>query len=110
MHRATLARDDRNVRNCRLTVGPAAHLHRLVFTIEEALRLCSLPGESEGRVYYFRRLHVTGLPENGDRRAWLDGCQSALAALARHAVHGRSAEAGRAEAVYFRSEHEACVL
>jgi hypothetical protein len=102
------ARNDRNVRNCRLLVGPAAPIHKLTFTLEEALRLCSLPGENEGRVYYFRRVQVAGLPENGDRNLWFDAFQNALLACARNAVDGRLIDAARAEAVYFRSQQEAC--
>ena len=38
-------RHDRHVRRARLCVSPGAPRHRLAFTIEEALRLASLPGE-----------------------------------------------------------------
>jgi hypothetical protein len=103
------SRNDRNVHNCRLKVGSSASVHKLTFTIEEALRLCSLPGEHEGRVYYFRYVHITGLPENGDRSAWLKAFQSALTASARNAVSGSIPHAAAADAVYFRNQHEACV-
>jgi hypothetical protein len=85
-------------------------VHRLAFIAEESLRLCSLPGEREGRVYYFRRLHVRGLPEDGDRRCWFDAFQRALEAQAAQAIHGSSPLASRADAVFFRNELEACDL
>ena len=101
-----LSRNDRRIRNCRLRAGEGASVHRLRFMMEEALRLSSLPGESEGRVYYFRRLHVSGLPESGNRRAWLEAFQTALLALARNAVHGVQPNAHRADAVFFRLSPE----
>jgi hypothetical protein len=76
--------------------------------MEEALRLSSLPGENEGRVYFFRRVYINGVPENGDRRVWLDACQKTLSDLARNAVHAGRSEAARADAVFFRSQGEAC--
>lgn len=103
-----LARNDRHVRRARLRIGASAPRHRLVFNIEEALRLCSLPSENEGRVYCFRYLHVGGLPANGDRRAWLDELQRALLELARRAVHGADDAARAADAVFFLNEQEAC--
>lgn len=105
-----LARNDRHVRRARLRIGASAPRHRLVFNIEEALRLCSLPSENEGRVYCFRYLHVGGLPANGDRRAWLDELQRALLELARRAVHGADDAARAADAVFFLNEQEACEI
>ena len=103
-----LGRNDRHVLRARLSIGADAPRHRVAFNIEEALRLCSLPGENEGRAYYFRHLHVRGLPEDGDRRAWLDAFQHALLELARNAVHGADGAARTAEAVFFANEQEAC--
>lgn len=91
-----------------MRVGAGAPVHTLVFNVEEALRLCSLPGESEGKVYFFQRVHVGGLPENGDRRTWLEAFQNALLDLARSAVYGRHPSAPKAGAIYFLSQREAC--
>ncbi len=102
-----LARNDRHVRRAQLRMSADAPRHRLVFNIEEALRLCSLPGENEGRAYYFRYLYLNGLPENGDRRAWLEAFQCALLELARRAVHGVHGAARTADAVFFLHEQEA---
>jgi hypothetical protein len=98
---------DRNVRHARFSVAPGAPVRRLAFTIEEGLRLAALPGENEGRSYYFRTLRIAGLPPAGDRPVWLDRFQQTLARQAGSAIHAADPRAGAAEAVYFRSEEEA---
>lgn len=100
-------RYDRHVRRARLSVSPGAPVHRLASTVEEAMRLASLPGENEGRSYYFRRLRVTGLPASGLREAWLDKFQRALDDSAAQAVHGADPRAAFAPSVFFHSEEEA---
>lgn len=100
-------RHDRKVRQCRLRVAENAPVSRLRMMTEEALRLCSLPGEAEGRVYYFRRVHIAGLPVNGDRRSWLEKFEAALRNLARNAVHGAQPDAHYRDAVFFRNAQEA---
>ena len=104
--RRQLGRTDRHVRRGRMTLSAGAPQRRLAFMAEEALRLCTLPGEEHGRVYNFRRLHVQNLPVDGDRKAWLDAFQHALEAQAAAAVHGMHPQAHLAEAVFFRSEQE----
>jgi hypothetical protein len=99
-----ISRTDRYVRKSRLRVGPSAPVHTLAFLMEESLRLCRLPGEEQGRVYCFRRLHVRGLTENSSRNAWLDAFQSELQVQARSAVHARQAAAAAADAVYFNND------
>ncbi len=71
------------------------------------MRLASLPGENEGRSYYFRRLRVTGLPASGLRDVWLDKFQRALDDSAAQAVHGADPRAEFAPCVFFRGENEA---
>jgi hypothetical protein len=75
--------------------------------MEEGLRLMSLPGEDQGRAYYFRSLRVTGLPPDGDRVVWQAKFQEAFNRKAAQAVHGTDSHAGFADAVFFRSEQEA---
>jgi hypothetical protein len=104
----TLSRNDRHVLHARLRVNAGAPRHKLQFNVEEALRLCSLPGENEGRVYYFRRLYLDGLPQDGDRQVWQDAFQRALLDLARGAIYGKHGDAQSAESVYFHSRQEAC--
>ncbi len=100
-------RSDRYVRRAQLLVAPGDPVRRLAFTVEEALRLATLPGESEGRSYYFRTIRLTGLPSGGDRSVWLDRFQQVLRQHAIHAVHGADPGAALAESVYFRSDEEA---
>src|SRR5262249_4272867 len=100
-------RYDRHVRRATLCVDRGASRHRLACTMEEALRLTSLPGENEGRSYYFRFLRITGLPSGGDRRIWLEKFQRSLREKAEHAIHGGEPRAESAPAVFFRSELEA---
>jgi hypothetical protein len=96
------------VKRARLILSSQAQRHKLAFLTEEALRLCTLPGEEEGRLYYFRRLRVTDLPEDGDRRAWLNAFQQAMQEQAGQAVHGAQPRTAAADSVYFRTEQEAC--
>lgn len=97
---------DRYVRKSRLRVASSAPVHTLAFLMEESLQLCRLPGEEQGRVYCFRRLHVRGLTENSSRNAWLDAFQAELQVQARSAVHARQAAAVSADAVYFHNDLE----
>lgn len=96
------------MRRGRLGLSAEAPRQKLAFLAEESLRLCSLPGEAEGRVYHFQRLHIQGLSENDDRTAWLFAFQNAIERQASLAVHGSDPRAASAEAVYFRSQQEAC--
>ena len=105
--RRQLGRTDRYVRKARLHLAAGAPRHKLAFLTEESLRLCSLPGEEEGRVYYFRCLRIAGLSENGDRRAWLEAFQCAMQEQASTAVHGSdSPESAAFEIPFFFSKLE----
>ncbi|HEY2383489.1 MAG TPA: hypothetical protein VGK48_20135 [Terriglobia bacterium] len=106
--RRQLGRTDRYVQRGRLRLGAHAPRNKLAFIVEESLRLCTLAGEDEGRVYYFRRLRVTELPEDGDRGAWLSAFQHAMEEQASQAIHGLHPRAAAADAVYFNNEQEAC--
>jgi hypothetical protein len=105
--RPTQDRYDRNVRRARILAAAGAPRHRLAFSVEEALRLASLPGEDEGRCYFFRRLRVSGLPPDGDRAIWLDRFQRTLNGEASRAVHGPDRRAAFASVVFFRNQPEA---
>jgi hypothetical protein len=100
-------RHDRYVRRARLRVSAGAPRHRLAFAMEEALRLLSLPGEDQGRTYYFRYVRIAGLPPGGDRGGWLKKFQEALEQQARQAVYAAAPWASQAEVVFFHSEQEA---
>jgi hypothetical protein len=100
----------RSVRQARLRAPEGTSRYRAEAAIEEALRLCVLPGEEEGKVYYFRRVRIAGLPPCTGRRAWLDQFQRALWESAAGAVQGAEPRAEAAPAVFFRSRQEALEL
>lgn len=98
---------DRNVRRALVVAAADAPRHRLAFSVEESLRLASLPGEDEGRCYFFRRLRIGGLPPDGDRAVWLDRFQRTINTEASRAVHGADPRAAFASVVFFRNQLEA---
>jgi hypothetical protein len=102
-----LQRGDRTVQRVRLRLPAAAQPSRIRVALEEALRLAALPGEDEGRAFYFRRISFQNLPAAAPRSLWLHACQSELRRMADRAVHGRDHGAAAAEAVYFLSQQEA---
>jgi hypothetical protein len=73
----------------------------LAFLLEESLRLVRLPGEDQGRVYYFQKVSVPAIPDQASRAAWLGYVESALVHVARQAVHGSDPRAGSSNAIYF---------
>jgi hypothetical protein len=99
-------RSSRHVRRARLCAAPDTPSRRLAARLEEALRLASLPGENEGRAYFFQHVRVSRLPADGDRRAWLNQFQGALEEEASAAVHGADSRASSASVIYFRSRQE----
>lgn len=100
-------RGDRRVRRARLHVGDRTSRPWAEFTLSEALRLVHLPGEDEGRVYYFRRIVLRDIPADGNRIVWQTRLQVVLTECAGSAVHGADRRAGSAETVYFESRQEA---
>jgi hypothetical protein len=100
-------RGDRHVRRSYLRLQERTSLHRISFSLEEALRLAWLPGEDEGRVYYFRRVSLSHLPSDGERKSWQEKVQRTLNHVATAAVHGADRRAASAEAVFFFSYQEA---
>ena len=101
-----LNRLDRRVLRANLRLASEASRFSVTFALEEALRLATLPGEDEGRIYIFNKVSFRGLPAHGDRRIWMDRVQSTLAAVAATAVPGSHPGAATANAVYFHNvEH-----
>lgn len=98
---------DRHVRRSILRVGEGASRHRIAYSLEEAMRLTSLPGEEEGRIYCFRRVSLSGVPAEANRRVWMEQVQQVLGALAAQAVHASDPGAGSSNAVYFNNIEEA---
>jgi hypothetical protein len=98
---------DRHVRRSFLRIGEGVSRHRIAYSLEEALRLAALPGEQEGRVYCFRRVSLSGIPGDANRRVWMEQVQQVLGALAAQAVHAGDPRASAANAVYFDNIEEA---
>lgn len=75
--------------------------------VEEALRLTSLPGEEQGRIYVFRRLRLPAFEVRAhSSRAWIERCSRHLLASSAHAVHVEDAAAAQANVVFFHSRYE----
>ena len=98
---------DRHVLRSVLHVGEGASRHRIAYSLEEALRLAILPGEQEGRIYCFRRVSLSGIPSDANRRVWMEQIQQVLGALATQAIHAGDPHADAANAVYFNNIEEA---
>jgi hypothetical protein len=101
---------DRHVRRSHVRMGAGESRHRVRFALEEALRLAELPGEREGRVYYFRKVSLGSIPAQASRRLWMQSVQQALAVSAGAALHGCDPRADAADVVYFDSEEQAVEL
>ncbi len=98
---------DRHIRRGRIRVGQCISRQRAAFSLEEALRLSELPGEQEGRVYYFRRVALAPIRQGLNRREWLARLQETLESMAATAVPGEHPRAGSANAVYFDNTEQA---
>lgn len=98
---------DRHVRRSVLRVSEGVSRHRIAYSLEEALRLAILPGEDEGRIYCFRRVSLSGISAEANRRVWMEQVQRVLGVLAAQAVHAGDPSAGAANAVYFNNIEEA---
>jgi len=103
----TLSRGDRYVRRATLRLPAGVSEHRASLLVEEALRLMALPGEDQGRAYFFRRVALRDLPASAPPREWVERAQSTMYALAERAVHGSVAHAAGSDAVFFNSQQEA---
>lgn len=100
-------RSDRHVERCHVRGRGPTSRTQITLCVEEALRLISLPGENEGRVYYFRHVVIANLPRNAHRQQWIEGFGNALHDLAIRAIHGSDSRAAGANAVFFHNHQEA---
>ena len=103
----SMDRGARTVGRLRLRTGDTTVGPRVRTLVEEALRLTTLPGEDQGRIYFFRRLR---LPAIGVRdlssTAWIGRCSAHLLALGSQAAHAADPRAASADAVFFNSIQE----
>jgi hypothetical protein len=102
-----LGRNDRLVKHGVLRIPESGMAHGARVALEDSLRLSHLPGEEEGRAYFFRRVVLRGLTVHSSRREWLERCEAVLMGWAQRAVHGADVRAGSADAVYFDSQQQA---
>jgi hypothetical protein len=98
-----LERGDRYVRRSYVRMGRNASRHRVAYWLEETLRLVSLPGENEGRVYYFRRVSLPSIPANASRKTWLEKMEQVLTSMAAQSVHASDPRAERTNVVFFHN-------
>lgn len=103
-------RSSRHIRRSHVRLGTNAPRQRVTVALQEALRLLNLPGENEGRVYYFRSVSLSSLPADGARNIWLESFQRVLGDLAGTAVHGSDWRASSANAIFFFNFQEALEL
>lgn len=102
-----LDRTDRYVDRCRVRADFHSSRTRITFCIEQALRLTTLPGENQGRLYFFRKVVLRGISPRGSLQEWSQALQPVLCQLADQAIHGTDPRAPDADAVYFNSHQEA---
>jgi hypothetical protein len=74
--------------------------------VEEVLRLTALPGEDQGRVYFFRRLRLPPLDPLRPSSEWVARCATHFVSASRDALQASAADAARADAVFFSDVHE----
>lgn len=106
---AVLQRDrlDRHVSRSYLRISAGAPRARIAYMLEEALRLASLPGEEEGRIYCFRSVSLPAIAATASRIVWTSRMQQMLGAVAAQAVHGTGPNAREANAIFFNNLEEA---
>lgn len=83
--------------------GMRSHLESM---IEDALRTTTLPGEEQGRVYFFRTLRLPPVPERAVSMEWVRQCSRHLLEVSQTAKYGCDDNAGQAAAVYFNEADE----
>src|SRR5207244_4727978 len=101
-----VGRGARAVGRVRMWPADATVRPRVQTLVEEALRLTTLPGEDQGRVYFFRRLRLPALDVRAAPSQWITRCATHLLEMGRSATHASDPRALRADAVYFATSHE----
>ncbi len=102
----TAERSARYVQRLALRTPDASLQTRVRFHVEEALRLVALPGENEGRLYFFRSLRFPVFHPGLRESDWVANCQALLLLQAQSACWTGSAGSAAAHAVYFHDAEE----
>lgn len=102
----SLAVNDRRIRKLSLKVSDSAHVYGAANRIEEAFRLVSLPGENEGRHYYFRSLNLGKIRRDENVTLLTLRLEREFQRLMAQAVHAEDPRAPASSAVYFQSTIE----
>ena len=103
---AFVDRGARAVGRLRMSTSDATVRPRVQTLVEEALRLTTLPGEDQGRVYVFQRLRLPALDIRAAPSQWMTRCATHLLEMCQSAIHASDPRAARADAVYFTTRHE----
>ena len=104
---ASMDRSARLVHRLRLRTGDTGFCSRVQTLVEEALRLTTLPGEDQGRIYLFRRLRLPALDVRDlSSTNWVSRCATHLLAMSGEAAHAEDPRAASADAVFFNSIEE----
>jgi hypothetical protein len=74
---------------------------RVQTQVEESLRLTSLPGEDQGRLYCIRRLRLPPFNAHNEPTDWNERCGRRLIEAAHSAVHAIDPRAAHADVVFF---------
>ena len=102
----TPAANDRRIHKLSLRVSDRSHAYRAAGLVEEALRLASLPGESEGRTYHFRFIALGTIRPGESVSVLMLRLQSEFLRLMTTAVHVEDPRACLSDVIYFRSQLE----
>ncbi|MEP7306038.1 MAG: hypothetical protein ABJA98_11020 [Acidobacteriota bacterium] len=102
----TADRSARHVRRLRVRTSDAAARLTVQTMLEEALRLTTLPGEDQGRVYCFRRLQLSTVDLRAGSEEWIDSCSSHLRSMGASAIPASAPAAAHADAVFFSDVQE----
>ncbi len=79
---------------------------RVESSVEDALRVTTLPGEDQGRVYFFQRLRLPEFDLRLPSQRWIACCSQHLLAMSQVAAHVSDGRSATALAVYFADRHE----
>jgi hypothetical protein len=89
-----------------MRVTDSAMRLQLQSMLEEALRLTTLPGEDQGRVYFFRRLQMPAVDSRMSPGRWVASCSEHLLKVSYSAQYAGDRRAQASAAVYFQDHHE----